>query len=257
MSYDVATSAQGRKKTGKRYRKRHKEDFTVAEQVAAMVARRREKRRAQMAAAPKRTGMKGTSKYCYVQPVWHSFAVAGCIVYVGGEDADGGGGAMAEAVLAAADAGESSVGARGSCDAEPVVEQCAPVLAVGWFGAANKDAAARAPSKRIKLGNEELPCIGSEIEVHWAEEGQWFRGHVEAIDETRSDACTFQVHYGDGDIEWEDLKGADEWSHCEVEAVEVGGADAEAVGVGEGEADAMGIGEEEAEAAKIAGADSE
>jgi len=148
---------------------------------------------------------------------------------------------MAEAVLAAADGGESTVEARGSCGTEPVAEQCAPVLALGWSGAVNGDgtdggvASAGSPSKRTKLGNGELPCIGAEIEVHW--ERRWFRGHVEAIDEARPDARTFQVHYHDGDIEWEDLKGADEWRYCEVEAVEIGDADAEAVGVDEADSE--------------------
>jgi hypothetical protein len=88
-------------------------------------------------------------------------------VYVGGEDADGGGGAMAEAVLAAADGGESTVEARGSCGAEPVAEQ----LALGWSNAVDGDATdGGAASAGIKLGNRELPCIGAEIAVHWAEE---------------------------------------------------------------------------------------
>ena len=90
-------------------------------------------------------------------------------MYVGGEDADGGGGAMAEAVLAAADGGESTVEARGSCVAEPVAEQ----LALGWSNAVDRDATdGGVASAEIKLGDRGLPYIGAEIEVHWAEERQ-------------------------------------------------------------------------------------
>jgi hypothetical protein len=55
------------------------------------------------------------------------------------------------------------------------------------------------------------------------------------------------VHYDDGYIEWEDLKGADEWRYCEVEAIAAGDADAKAVGIDGAEADAVEIDEADCE----------
>ena len=51
------------------------------------------------------------------------------------------------------------------------------------------------------------------------------------------------MHYDDDGIEWEDLKGADEWRYCEVEAIAAGDADAKAVGIDGAEAEAMEIDE--------------
>ena len=112
--------------------------------------------------------------------------------------------AVLAAVLAAADASEDADASEGA-DATIQAEEAAPLVSsvLAIEGPADSE------------GAGVLPCVGAEIEVLWEHESQWFRGHVSAIDLDRQDS--FQVHYVDGDIGWEDLGGTDEWRYPEAE----------------------------------------
>jgi hypothetical protein len=67
---------------------------------------------------------------------------------------------------------------------------------------------------------QQQPCVGDRISVHWPEEGQWFSGRVFEVSEDDSSYC---VVYDDGDKQWHSWQGdrAPDWRVDDGKAVEV------------------------------------